>query len=225
MQFMDNNFIGDFTYGSQNYGLNYEKSDIDTITLVREAEKPRQEIVTPVGKTKIYTLKYFISRLKKGDLECYEILFTKFRNVNPIYENIFDNFVHEFSQVMNYNRIKYSLYMKLNEHMCHVLWLLKADGARYNKKRLYWAIRVYDQIQQLNNDTDFASSLIYNQENKEQLMKIKTETNYLSIKEFNKIYKDLSQFLLTYSKFNIEISDKEEKCLSDFYKEVNNDYK
>jgi hypothetical protein len=94
---MDNNFIGDFTYGSQNYGLDYEKSDQDTITLVREAEKPRQEIITSVGKTKIYTLKYFISRLKKGDLECYEILFTKFRNVNPIYENIFDNFVHAFS--------------------------------------------------------------------------------------------------------------------------------
>ena len=216
-----NNFIGIFLYGSQNYSLDYEGSDIDTIILVREADKPKQEITVSVGKTKIYTLKYFIYRLKQGDLECYEILYTKHCIINPLYMEYFADFVQKFSACMNYERIMCALYKKLDEHLCHVLWILKnPEGARYNKKRLYWSLRVNDQIERLAAGEDFASSLIYKQKDDYDLLKIKTEVNHLSLKQFNIVYKNLIQTLRNRPQFSTIISDSEEKCLSDLYRNI-----
>lgn len=217
----NDNFIGAFLYGSQNYGLDYEDSDIDTIILIREANKPKQEKYVSAGKAKIYTLKYFIYRLKQGDLECYEILYTKYCIMNPLYIEYFADFVQKFSMCMNYERIMCALYKKLDEHLCHILWMLKnPEGARYNKKRLYWALRVNDQIERLAAGEDFASSLIYKLKDDYDLRKIKTEVNHLSLKQFNMIYKNLIQTLCNRPKFSTIISDSEEKCLSDLYRNI-----
>lgn len=98
----DDNFIGIFLYGSQNYGLDYKESDTDSILIIHSADKSKQELSTPTGKAKVYTLKYFIYRLKQGDLECYEILYTKYKILNPVYEDFFIDFTKEFSECMNY---------------------------------------------------------------------------------------------------------------------------
>ena len=211
-------FIGVFLYGSQNYQLDYEGSDIDTILLIHDSNKSKQEVLTSVGKTKIYTLKYFLYRLKQGDLECYEILYTRHKIINPIYTNYFANFVKEFSSCMNYERIKSALYKKLDEHLCHVLWMTQnKEKARYNKKRLYWAIRVCNQLQRINNGETFESSLIYQPLLDYDIIKIKTITNYLSIKQFNEIYKYLVDFLHFLPHYSIKVLNEEEKCLSNFY--------
>lgn len=214
-------FIGNFLYGSQNYQLDYEGSDIDTILIVRAADKPKQEMMTSIGKTKIYTLKYFLHRLQLGDLECYEILYTKHKILNPMYADYFVRFVQEFSNCMSYERIKLALCKKLNEHLCHVLWILSnPEKARYNKKRLYWAIRVCNQLQRINEGEDFESSLLYRSSWDCDLIKIKTITNYLSLKEFNEIYKYLVNFLRSLPHYDKDVSDEEEACISAFYRDV-----
>ena len=211
-------FIGNFLYGSQNYQLDYEGSDIDTIFLVRTYHKPKQEMSTSIGKTKVYTLKYFLYRLKQGDLECYEILYTKHKIINPIYVNYFEDFVREFSGCMNYERIKLALYKKLDEHLCHILWMFQnKEKARYNKKRLYWAIRVCNQLQRINDGENFESSLVYHSSLNYDLIKIKTITNYLCIREFNEIYKYLVKFLCGLPRHYADVLDEEERCLSNFY--------
>lgn len=211
-------FVGIFLYGSQNYGLDCEGSDIDTILIVRTSDKPKQELSTLVGKTKIYTLKYFLYRLRQGDLECYEILYTKYKIVNPVYVDLFETFVKDFSSCMNYERIKSALYKKLDEHLCHVLWMAQnKENARYNKKRLYWAVRVCNQLQRICDGEDFASSLRYRALSKYDVLKIKTTINYLSIKDLNVIYKSLIDFLHGLPRYSIEVLEQEEKCLSDFY--------
>lgn len=217
----DDNFIGIFLYGSQNYGLDYEESDADSILIVHSADKSKQELSTPTGKVKIYTLKYFIYKLKQGDLECYEILYTKYKILNPVYENSFMNFIKEFSEYMSYERIKNSLITKLDEHLCHVLWMMiNKENARYNKKRLYWAIRVCNQLQRINDGESFESSLVYRDLLGCDLMQIKTVTNYLSIKEFSAIYKHLIEFIHSQHRYSRDILDSEEKCLSSFYTNI-----
>lgn len=217
----DDNFIGIFLYGSQNYGLDYKESDTDSILIVYSADKSKQELSTPTGKVKVYTLKYFIYRLKQGDLECYEILYTKYKIFNPVYEDVFINFINEFSNYMHYERIKYSLYVKLDEHLCHVLWMMvNKEKARYNKKRLYWAIRVCNQLQRINSGENFESSLIYKDLLGCDLIQIKTITNYLSIKDFNIIYKYLVSFINSQPHYSKEILEEEEKCFSIFYKNI-----
>lgn len=217
----DDNFIGIFLYGSQNYGLDYEESDTDSILIVHSADKSKQELSTPTGKVKIYTLKYFIYRLKQGDLECFEILYTKHKILNPAYEDSFIGFIKKFSECMNYERIKNSLITKLDEHLCHVLWMMiNKENARYNKKRLYWAIRVCNQLQRINNGESFESSLVYRDLLGCDLMQIKTVTNYLSIKDFSAIYRQLVDFLRFQHRYTKEILDEEEKCLSNFYASI-----
>lgn len=215
------NFIGIFLYGSQNYGLNYEGSDTDSILIVKSAEKPRREVKLTTGKVKIFTLGYFIDRLKQGDLECYEILYTKFNSINSKYSKYFSEFVSEFSKYINYNRIRNSLRKKLDEHLCYIRWLItNPEKARYNKKRLYWSIRVCNQLQQIDSGQDFESSLIYKETLGYDLIKIKTITNYLSPMEFSEICKYLVKFLKSLPRYANEVLDKEEECLSELYKNI-----
>ena len=217
----DDNFIGIFLYGSQNYGLDYDGSDTDSILLVHSADKAKKELQTSTGKVKIYTLKYFIYRLKQGDLECYEILYTKYNITNPVYEECLINFIKELSDCMSYERIKYSLYNKLDEHLCHVLWMMvNKEKARYNKKRLYWAIRVCNQLQRTNDGESFESSLVYRDLIGYDLMQIKTATNYLSIKDFSTIYKSLIEFIRSQRRYSKDVLDAEEKCFSNLYANI-----
>lgn len=218
MRYTDN-IIGRFVYGSQNYGLSGSSSDVDTITLVREAAMPHREEATANGKNKIYTITYFISRLKKGDLECYEILFTQLKNINPKYLDMWNLFVEEFSLVMNYDRIIRALYLKLNEHLCHIFWILKNDGSKYNKKRLYWALRVANQIEQLEHGIDFSTSLIYNN-NEIDILNIKSKQNYLSNREVSNYYHLLNDKLNDWPTFNTIITAKEEDCFAKLYERI-----
>lgn len=217
----DNNFIGIFLYGSQNYQLDYEESDTDSICIVYSADKSKQELQTSTGNVKVYTLKYFIHRLKQGDLECCEILYTKYKIINSIYEDCFVNFVKDFSVCMSYERIKFSLFNKLDEHLSCVFWIVfKKDNARYNKKRLYWAIRVCNQWERINNGENFESSLIYRDLLGCDLMKIKTITNHLSIKEVSAIYKHLVDFIRSQHRGSKDVLDEEEKYLSWLYENI-----
>ena len=219
----ENDIIGIFLYGSQNYGLSTQDSDVDSIVLVTNTQRLKQEITLDSGKVKVYTIPYFIERLKRGDLECYEILFTPHRILNAKYESVFANFVQKFSHCMSYDRIKRSLYIKLDEHMHYIFWMIiNKDGAKYNKKRLYWAIRVCNQLERILNAESFESSLIYKDLINCDLITIKTVTNSLSVKELNRIYKYLLEFLYQRGRYSNDVSNNENDCLSDFYNKIIN---
>lgn len=189
MQFMDN-YLGKFLYGSQNYGLTTVNSDEDYIILIREGN------IEENIHEKIYPLNYFLYRLNKGDLECYEILFTNYKTLNPIFEEEWDQLSSELKKKIDYDLIQKSLLEKFDEHLDHIRWLPQGnkEKAYYNKKRLYWAIRVLNQYERIKAGEDFESSLQYN--GREDLLQIKTITNFLTIKDFNELYKNLTEKLL-----------------------------
>lgn len=183
--------IGVFLYGSQNYGLDTDKSDYDLIKIVLESPTPRQEFRTVTGILKIYTLEYFIKRLQRGDMECYEILCTPYRKINPIYENIWYDCVDQLLSVIDYALLYRALRKKLIEHFDHILWIKKGTDKRYNRKRLYWAIRVHNQINLLLEGITFADSLKYSGEY--DLKSIKENPGFLCHKDFNEIYNNLKE--------------------------------
>ena len=162
------NFIGAFLYGSQNYGLDTEESDKDIIILIKDNDKSHRQIKKSTGVIKIYTLKHFLVQLEKGDMECYEILYTKHRIINKKYENIFNNFVSEFTKVLNIDRIKWALGKKLFEHLSNISWIpFNRDDSKYHKKRAYWSYRVYDQLIRIINNEPLQDTFIYNVSKKE----------------------------------------------------------
>lgn len=215
------NFIGLFLFGSQNYHLSTEESDIDCILLLKDSTGFPKEAVTEYGKIKIYSLEKFIKLLSCGVPQAYEILYTKYRIVNPLYEVALQNFISNLSDSLDCEKIKAQLYKKLEEHFYHILWIInKKTNQRYNKKRLYWAIRVCNQLQRINDGESFESSLIYRDLIGYDLMQIKTVTNYLSIKDFNTIYKNLIEFIRSQRRYSKDVLDAEEKCFSNLYANI-----
>lgn len=89
---------------------------------------------------KIYSLKTFIKRLLHYDLECHECLFTKYKLIKS---DELNTILHNCESVIDNKKIELSLYRKLEEHIAHIFWMpYGAKRCRYNKKRLYWAMRV-----------------------------------------------------------------------------------
>lgn len=213
-------YIGIFLYGSQNYGLDYESSDVDTIVLIRAADRPKQILTFESGKAKVYTLKYFLHRLALGDLECYEILYTQYNSLNPIYENEWSKFVANVSLSLCNPRLQHSLRKKLSEHLNQVLWLqTNPDNAYYNKKRLYWAMRVMEQLERMDVEP-FPQTLLYRGDGEYDLLKIKTITNHLSPKQLNDIYKRLRQALTTSREYVTYPTEEELQVFSWFYQAI-----
>lgn len=219
------NFVGIFLYGSQNYGLSTSQSDVDTILIVKKADSPKEERDLAQGKVKIYTVKYFLHRLQKGDLECLEALCTKHKYVNPIYDQDYIAFARDFIHVLNYERTKRALQFKLDEHLNHIFWNIRKTNDRYNKKRLYWAIRVQNQLERICIGESFESSLIYNSNRPYDLLAIKQTSNCLSLRELNEIYNDLYKYFISLPKWSNKVLPEEEKICSNFYSKINKELK
>ena len=216
------NFIGAFLYGSQNYKLDTAESDKDIIILIREDDKAHRELRASSGITKIYTIKYFLYQLEKGDMECYEILYTRHRLLNKIYEVAFDNFVRSFTELITIERIKWSLGKKLYEHLSNITWIpFNYDNSKYHRKRAYWSYRVYDQLTRIINGEMLQTTFIYNEEKRDELLKIKTVTNYLSSVNLSSDMRKMSSILAELPKSCAKLNEQESSCFSQFYNELN----
>lgn len=219
------NLIGIFLYGSQNYNLDTQDSDIDVIVLVHENQCSHQTIQTLKGDIKIYTLKYFLYRLKKVDLECLEILFTTHYYINPLYKLCFMQFSSGIEAILTPTRIQFALKIKLDEHLSHVRWMMcNPYRARYNHKRLYRALRVHNQMVRMREGESFQSSLPYVANLPYDIMAIKTIVNFLSPTEFNELFKLLVSFLHDSQVTLTSAAQEEQLYYEEFYKKIYNLY-
>ena len=87
--------IGIFCQGSQNYGLDYEGSDIDTKCFLVPTLEDIIFNKKPISTTHIRAneehidfkdIRLFLTTVRKQNLNFMEILFTKYKIVNPTYE-------------------------------------------------------------------------------------------------------------------------------------------
>lgn len=90
------NIIGCFLIGSQNYHLSDEESDVDTVVLVAPTLKEIATNKKPISKTYIQPngehttikdIRLFVEGIKKGRLECLEILHTVYFIINGNWHN------------------------------------------------------------------------------------------------------------------------------------------
>jgi hypothetical protein len=221
LNIVEDDILGLFLYGSQNYELSYDKSDYDFICVTSKNLKENFTLHSDVGQIKIYTLAYFIAKLRLGDLECYEILFTKYRYINKKYLDTFSSFVNTFAKCMNYEKLKKALVKKLEEHLTYLFFVNpQKEYGFYSKKRLYWLLRVRNQLDRLILGEDFKSSLVYPSVLQEKLLKIKTIDNYLSKSKLEEILSDNETFISNLPKFNNLTTQEEQLCLARFYNEI-----
>ena len=122
----DNQILGVFLYGSQNYGLDTENSDVDTkaiyIPTLEELmfKKPiSKELELPDGShCDVKDIREIIKNFTKQNINYIEILYTKYYYINGLYEKSWkDNFIVIRDCISHYDMnlaIKASAYQGLS---------------------------------------------------------------------------------------------------------------
>jgi hypothetical protein len=104
--------VGIFLQGSQNYGLDYEKSDVDTKLIVTPTFKDLAFNRSPVSTTHVREneehidfkdIRLYIQTFRKQNLNFLEILFTDFKWVNYMYQSQWEELVKHREEIARYN--------------------------------------------------------------------------------------------------------------------------
>ena len=106
------NIVGLFLQGSQNYGLAYENSDVDTKLIVLPNFNEIAFNKKPVSTTHIREneehidfkdIRLYIQTFRKQNLNFLEILFTPYKIVNPDYAPYWNVLVNHREDIVHYN--------------------------------------------------------------------------------------------------------------------------
>ena len=112
--FPEDRIVGVFLQGSQNYGLDYEGSDIDTKCIVLPTLEDLIFNRKPVSTTHVLPneehldlkdVRLYFQTFRKQNLNFMEILFTKYKIVNPTYEYFWDKLVANNEMIARYNPV------------------------------------------------------------------------------------------------------------------------
>lgn len=158
----ESRIVGLFLQGSQNYGLDYEGSDIDTKLILTPTLEDIIFNRRPVSTTHIMEneehldakdIRFYIQTFRKQNLNFLEILFTKFKIVNPQYEKMWNVLVEHREEIARYNEyqaiksmkgIAMEKYHAMEHPYPSKLDILAKWG--YDPKQLHHLLRVKEYI-------------------------------------------------------------------------------
>ena len=112
--FPEDRIVGIFAQGSMNYGLDYEGSDIDTKCIVLPTLEDLIFNRKPVSTTHVLPneehldlkdVRLYFQTFRKQNLNFMEILFTKYKIVNPTYEPMWNRLIKNNEQIARYNPV------------------------------------------------------------------------------------------------------------------------
>ena len=112
--FPEDRIVGVFLQGSQNYGLDYEGSDIDTKCIVLPTLEDLIFNRKPVSTTHVLPneehldlkdVRLYFQTFRKQNLNFMEILFTKYKIVNSTYEPMWNRLIENNEQIARYNPV------------------------------------------------------------------------------------------------------------------------
>ena len=161
--FQEEQIVGCFLQGSQNYKLDYEGSDVDTKLIIVPSFKDICLNKRPVSTTHIRAneehtdwkdVRLYMETFRKQNLNFLEILFTDYYIVNPMYKEEWDRLItaREFIARMNvYRAVKCMKGIALEKyHAMEHRYPAKIDiidKYGYDGKQVSHLIRVYDYLQ------------------------------------------------------------------------------
>lgn len=160
--FPEEQIVGVFLQGSQNYELDYTGSDVDTKLIVVPSFKDICLNKKPVSTTHIRAndehtdwkdIRLYMETFRKQNLNFLEILFTDFYIINPMYKEEWDRLIaaREFIARMNvYRAVKSMKGIAMEKfHAMEHRYPAKVDiidKYGYDGKQVSHLIRVYDYL-------------------------------------------------------------------------------
>lgn len=173
--FPEEQIVGCFLQGSQNYGLDYEGSDVDTKLIVVPSFRDICLNKKPVSTTHVRAndehtdwkdIRLYVEHFRKQNLNFLEILFTPYCIINPMYKEEWDRLVaaREFIARMNpYRAVKSMKGIALEKfHAMEHRYPSKADIVDkygYDGKQTSHQIRVWDYLRRYIAGEDYESCL------------------------------------------------------------------
>lgn len=161
--FPEDQIIGIFLQGSQNYGLELPTSDVDAKLIVAPSFKEIAMNTKPVSTTHIRAneehidfkdIRLYMQTFRKQNLNFLEILFTPFYIINPKYKDEWMRLVNARESIANFNRYRGVQSMKgiaLEKfHAMEHPYPSKIDVIAkygYDPKQLHHLLRVEDYLE------------------------------------------------------------------------------
>ncbi len=114
-KFNEDNIVGLFLVGSQNYGTDVETSDVDTKLIITPSLSDIYDGASCKNKTykvpdskdqmTVKDVRSFLMELKKQNINIVETLFTNYYIINPTYKNAWQPLVDNKETIAHYNSI------------------------------------------------------------------------------------------------------------------------
>ena len=155
--------LGVFLQGSQNYGLDYEGSDIDTKAIIIPSLEDIVLNRKPVSTTWILESSEHIDvkdvRLmhdcfRKQNINFVEILFTKYRVLNPEFADLYQPMFDNAEAIAHYNKVAavkcmMGQMLEKRKALCHPYPTIidRIEKYGYDPKQLHHIMRNYDFMQ------------------------------------------------------------------------------
>ena len=187
--FPEEQIVGVFLQGSQNYGLDYEGSDVDTKLIVVPSFRDICLNKKPISTTHVRAneehtdwkdIRLYMETFRKQNLNFLEILFTDFYIINPMYKEEWDRLiaVREFIAHMNVHRAVKSMKGVAMEkyHAMEHRYPAKVDiidKYGYDGKQVSHLIRVYDHLRRYIAGEPYKDCLIPSRELRKLIMDYK----------------------------------------------------
>lgn len=201
--------------GSQNYGLDYEGSDIDTKLIVTPTFEEIAMNSKPVSTTHIRAndehidfkdIRLYIQTFRKQNLNFLEILFSPYTIINPVYAEQWNRLVDAREAIAHYapvqaiksmRGIAKEKYFAMEHHYpSRMEWINKFS---YDPKQLHHLIRVREYIERYIDGESYEDCLISTQP--EYLKRVKsgchnlTDARIIADQSINRIDNMCDEFL------------------------------
>ena len=195
----ESRIVGLFCQGSQNYGLDYEGSDIDTKLIVVPTFEDIAFNKKPISTTHVRQnnehidlkdVRLYIETFRKQNLNFLEILFTRYKIVNPQYAEFWQKLIDAREAIAHYDihrSIKSMKGIALEKyHAMEHKYPSKIEIIEkysYDSKQLHHLMRVENYLMRYIAGESYEACLIPDEETAEKLRKIKEDNGYLSLEQ------------------------------------------
>lgn len=197
--FPESRIVGIFYQGSANYGLDYEKSDVDTKCILVPTFEDIAFNRKPISTTHIRKneehidlkdIRLYINCFEKQNLNFLEILFTPYKIVNPQYAEWWNKLVENREAIAHYDihrAIKSMKGIALEKyHAMEHKYPSKVDIIEkygYDSKQLHHLLRVEEYLSRYIAGESYEKCLIPNPIRAKRLRTIKEDNGLLSLEE------------------------------------------
>ena len=195
----ESRIVGLFCQGSQNYGLDYEGSDIDTKLIIVPTFEDIAFNKKPISTTHVRQnnehidlkdVRLYIETFRKQNLNFLEILFTSYKIVNPQYAEFWQKLVDAREAIAHYDihrSIKSMKGIALEKyHAMEHKYPSKVDIIEkygYDSKQLHHLLRVEEYLSRYIAGESYEKCLIPNPIRAKRLRAIKEDNGLLSLEE------------------------------------------